>query len=191
MQTYSTDCEYSEDIDFTCDIFDFNILKAVDALKGYPDIVWASPPCECFSVASIGLHWNKDNTPKTEKAKEAVKLVEKTVEIINLIKEKNPNLIYIIENPRGKLRKLNLIDPYIMKTVTYCQYGEKVMKPTDIWTNADWIPRQMCSPGDSCHESSPRGSSETGIQGFQPNDYYGKSKVPYELCKEILKSILW
>ena len=38
------------------------------------DIIWASPPCEHFSVSSIGVHWNKDHTPKTENAKLSLSL---------------------------------------------------------------------------------------------------------------------
>ena len=64
------------------------------------------------------------------------------------------------------------------------------MKPTDIWTNNlknllnpnGWNPRKMCKNGMSCHESAPRGS-RTGTQGLKGN--YERSKVPYELCKEI------
>ena len=173
------------------------------SLGGFPDIIWASPPCTYFSVASIGYHWNPDHTPKTENAKHGVKIIERTMEIINTILLKNPNVFYIIENPRGKLRKLNLINPYEMKTVTYCQYGDNRMKPTDIWTNflssndlfgdnklQGWLPRPVCNnrqKNNICHhEKAPRGS-KTGTQGLKDN--YERSKVPYELCLEIIKSL--
>jgi len=39
--------------------------ESILAAFGRPDVIWASPPCECFSVASIGHHWNADGTPKT------------------------------------------------------------------------------------------------------------------------------
>ena len=145
-----------------------------------PDIIWASPPCTFFSVASIGKHWNKDNTPKTEQAELGVKIVNKTIE---LIKQLNPQFV-IIENPRGKLRKLNLI-PFKRDTITYCQYGDTRMKPTDIWHNINWKPKPMCKNGDSCHVAAPRGS-KTGTQGLKGN--MQRSVVPPELCLEILKS---
>jgi site-specific DNA-cytosine methylase len=47
-----------------------------------PDFIWASPPCESFSVASIGHHWNVDNTPKTQEAVDGMARVEKTIELI-------------------------------------------------------------------------------------------------------------
>ncbi len=185
-KTYTTDNQNFNKIDQICDIFDFNIDKAINALNGYPDIVWASPPCTYFSVASIGHHWNQDHTPKTKEAIHGVNIIKKTMQIIDEIYKHNEDLIYIIENPRGKLRKLNLISPYTMKTVTYCQYGDNRMKPTDIWTNANWLPKQICKNGDSCHQAAPRGS-QTGTQGLK-NDYE-KSKVPRGLCFEILKQI--
>ena len=188
FKTYCTDIQSFKKIDQVCDIFDFNLEKCVKSLGGFPDIIWASPPCTYFSVASIGYHWNPDHTPKTENAKHGVKIIERTMEIINTILLKNPNVFYIIENPRGKLRKLNLINPYEMKTVTYCQYGDNRMKPTDIWTNINWLPKPICKNGDKCHESAPRGS-QTGTQGLK-NDYE-KSKVPRDLCKEILETIIY
>ena len=79
-------------------------------------------------------------------------------------------------------------------TVTYCQYGDTRMKPTDIWTNHlstplfsnGWNPKPICKNGDACHTAAPRGS-QTGTQGLKGN--YLRSIVPYELCKEILLSI--
>ena len=71
-------------------------------------------------------------------------------------------------------------------TVTYCQYGDNRMKPTDIWTNIEWTPRPVCKNGDKCHESAPRGS-RTGTQGLK--NAKDRSVVPKELCREILKSL--
>lgn len=150
-----------------------------------PDIIWASPPCEHFSVASIGKYWNKDHTPKTAEAKDSIELVLKTIEIIKFF---NPKY-YFIENPRGKLRKLEIMNfAPIRQTVTYCQYGDFRMKPTDIWTNnISWIPKPVCHKGDACHIRAPRGSS-TGTQGKLGKEI--KSKVPYNLLFEILNSCL-
>ena len=74
------------------------------------------------------------------------------------------------------------------KEVTYCSYGDKRMKPTDIWTNDfKWVPRTMCFNGNkNCHhEKAPRGS-KTGTQGLK--DSFERSKVPRDLCLEILRS---
>ena len=186
FKTYTTDNQDFDKIDQVCDIFDFDLQKAIDILDGYPDIIWASPPCTYFSVASIGHHWNKDNTPKTKEAILGVKIVQKTIDIIN---ELQP-AFWFIENPRGKLRKLEVVKDLPMKTITYCSYGDMRMKPTDIWTNFHfWKPKPMCKNGNrECHhQPAPRGS-QTGTQGYG-NDTFNKSKVPRELCKEICEGI--
>ena len=179
METFTTDFKPFDKIDYVVDILDFDINK----VPFKPDVIWASPPCTYFSVASIGHHWNKDHTPKTEQAKLGVKIVQKTLDIINFLK---PDYFFI-ENPRGKLRKLDVVKDILRATVTYCQYGDNRMKPTDIWTNnTNWKPRKICKNGMPCHESAPRGS-QTGTQGLKGN--YERSIVPYELCKEILESL--
>ena len=192
METYTSDREPFDNIDQVCDIFDFDLEK-LEREFGKPDIVWASPPCTFFSVSSIGHHWNKDHTPKTENAKLGMKIVAETLWIIKML---NPKYCYI-ENPRGKLRKLSVItnEPYFRRTVWYCQYhskscGIKRAKPTDIWTNDfSWIPRPECKNGNpNCdHAVAPRGS-RTGKQGMKNS--YEKSKVPEQLCKEILETII-
>lgn len=187
-EVYSSDLNDFEGIDYPIDILEFDTSK----VPFKPDIIWASPPCTYFSVASIGKHWNKDHTPKTEQAVFGVKVVNKTIQII---KELNPKYWYI-ENPRGKLRKLDFMQPIPRTTVWYCTYGDKRAKPTDIWTNnlrsvfnpVGWQPRPECFNGNkNCHhESAPRGS-RTGTQGLKGN--YERSKIPNELCLEILKAI--
>ena len=92
----------------------------------------------------------------------------------------------IIENPRGKLRKLDLI-PYKIHTVAYCKYGDTRMKPTDIWTNINGFIPKMCNNGNSDHISAPRGSY-TGTQNSKLS-YYDKCKIPPLLIKDLINSI--
>jgi hypothetical protein len=178
MEVYSSDLVPFDGIDYSVSILDFDVSKVPFS----PDIIWASPPCTAFSVASIGRNWNHDKTPKTDGARLGIQLVEKTIEIIKYF---NPKYFFI-ENPRGMLRKMPIMDEFDRETVTYCQYGDERMKPTDIWTNSDvWIPKPTCKNGDSCHVSAPRGSV-TGTQGLK--NAYERSKIPSELCFEILNA---
>ena len=183
MNVFSSDINNFDNINYVVNILDFDISK----LPFKPDIIWASPPCTGFSVAAIGHHWKKDGDifiPKTDTAKLGIELVKKTLEIINHFKPK----FWFMENPRGVLRKMEIVKDLPMKTVTYCQYGDERMKPTDIWTNStNWIPRPMCKNGDTCHISAPRGS-RTGTQGRA--NAYERSKIPDDLCKEILESCI-
>ena len=71
------------------------------------------------------------------------------------------------------------------QTVTYCQYGDTRMKPTDLWINFNWIGKR-CKNGDKCHVSAPRGS-KTGTQGLKGAKE--RSVIPPKLCIEILTKL--
>ena len=151
---------------------------------GQPDFVWASPPCTTFSVASCSTYWTTDGKPKNEKAIAGLKMIEHTIALIRQLK---PTKGFIIENPRGMLRKQSMMDFMDRRTVTYCTYGETRMKPTDLWGSVNgWTARPHCKNGDTCHEAAPRGS-KTGTQGIKGSRQ--RSMVPIELSREILNAI--
>jgi len=182
-ETFTTDFNDFTGIDYVVDILDFDI----NSIPFWPDIIWASPPCTTFSIASCGYHWNApddqgNREPKTEAAETGLLILKQTIWILNELQPK----FFVIENPRGLMRKMDAVQYLKRDTVTYCQYGDNRMKPTDLWHNLDWTPRPMCKNGMPCHEAAPRGS-KTGTQGLKGN--YERSKVPYELCKEILEYI--
>lgn len=155
------------------------------------DILWASPPCTTFSVASLRHYW-VEGKPKNAKTWHGISMVLKTLQLIDEIKKDNPHLIWFIENPRGMLRKQKFMDNIKRNTLTYCQYGDTRQKPTDIWTNYwEWTPRKVCSPGSSCHESARRGENK-GTQGIGGGGKHGakyRSMIPSNLFKEILEII--
>ena len=175
-EVFSIDIVDFPETDYQVDILDLDYSK----IPFIPDIIWASPPCTTYSIAACYHHRNKDRTPKTQEAEKWDKLVLKTLEIIEYFKPK----YFFIENPRGILRKMPFMESIPRHTVTYCQYWDTRMKPTDIWTNSSsWTPRPMCKNWDSCHESAPRWS-KTWTQGKK--NAYERSIIPYQLCKEIL-----
>ena len=183
---------------FSVDVNNFkgiNLVKDIEFLTKedipfIPDVIWASPPCTTYSIAAIGHHRDMGN-PKTDFAAKSDRLVLNTLKLI-----KEYNCKYFIENPRGYLRKMEFMLGIPKTTVWYCRYGDIRAKPTDIWSdhiyslfNIDgWRPRAICFNGNTnCHhQPAPRGS-QTGTQGLKGN--YERSKVPYELCKEILLSL--
>lgn len=126
------------------------------------DVVCASPPCETFSMLTVGRNWHMDSRPKTERAWTALMLVYRTVHLIDFLQP----AFFVLENPRAKLRKLPPLQRYTRRTVTYCQYGAPWMKPTDLWGGfpPSLTLRPMCGPNMPCHVSAPRGS-RTGVQG--------------------------
>jgi hypothetical protein len=183
MEVFSSDLIAFEGIHYPISILDFDVTK----VPFKPDVIWASPPCTGFSVAAIGHHWMGGKgayIPKTDTAKLGIELVKKTLEII----EHFQPTYWFMENPRGVLRKLDVVKGLNKQSVTYCQYGDERMKPTDIWTNSImWEPKPMCKNGDPCHVAAPRGS-KTGTQGRA--NAYERSKIPEQLCREILKSCI-
>jgi hypothetical protein len=91
--------------------------------------------------------------------------------------------LWFVENPRGGMRKTQWMDGLPRYTVTYCQYGDTRMKPTDIWTNhPDPGFRPMCHNGDPCHERAPRGA-KTGTQGLK--GHVLRSQIPDRLCAHV------
>ena len=104
--------------------------------------------------------------------------------MVKELQEVNPNLIYFFENPRSKMRKMDCMKDLPRYTVTYCQYGDTRMKPTDIWTNHPNPKfKPMCKNGDPCHERAPRGS-RTGTQGLKGAKE--RSVIPKLLCEHIV-----
>ncbi len=180
MEYFSVELLPELEPDLVADVAD---LSAKD-IPFEPDIIWASPPCTKFSVASHNHYWNKDHTPKKPEAQEALDLVLHT---LDLIEEINPTY-WFMENPRARLRKLIPGSRYLIRrTVTYCRYNDprKNMKPTDVWTNSlKWTPRLQCRNGHPDHNPAPRGFS-TGTQGLSAEE---AGKIPYDLLFEILQS---
>lgn len=202
---------WSTDIDpkFGCSLTtDILVLEPSEIPFKKVDVVLASPPCDRFSVATIGKNWmggNKAYVPRHDGAKHAMELVKRAVW---LIEELKPDFA-VIENPRGLLRKLDLIPPpFEMRTVSYCSYGETRMKPTDLWASP-WPPHfdaRKCNAGagpiyerkdgrlfrcdkqtgEWCHESAPRGA-RTGTQGFA--DSKARAEIPFMLSMEVCLAV--
>ena len=175
-------------IDWYVDIGTITTQDIIDRF-GVPDVVWASPDCTSYSVAAISRHRIRENSgnlaPKSDYAKFCDKVNTHVIDMINELLEINPKLIYFIENPRGGMRKMNFMKDLPRYTVTYCQYGDTRMKPTDIWTNHPNPKfKPPCKNGDTCHESAPRGS-RTGTQGRK--NAKERSRIPEQLCKHIVE----
>ena len=151
---------------------------------GVPDVIWASPDCTSYSIAAISHHRTKEPDGNLAPVSEYAKFCDKVnTHVIQLIHELNPK-VFFIENPRGGMRKMRFMQGIPRYTVTYWQYGDTRMKPTDIFTNHPSPKfKPMCHNGDPCHQSAPRGS-KTGTQGIKGSA--DRALIPVELCEHIV-----
>lgn len=183
-EVFSVDWDQSfENIDLYADI---GKLTAEDILQrfGRPDVIWASPDCTTYSVAAISKHRIKESDGNLHPISDyAERCDEINAHVVRLIIELQPRF-WFIENPRGGLRKMRFMQGLPRYTVTYCQYGERRMKPTDIWTNHP-APKfkPPCKNGDTCHDAAPRGA-RTGTQALA--NRVEKARIPTLLCEHIV-----
>ena len=180
--TVDLDCE----ADLQKDVRELTAQEIIERLGGRPDVIWASPPCTAFSVAAISRNW-KDGKPTSEKAYLGMELLSHT---LRLIMQLQPAKWYI-ENPRGMMRTLPIMEFLPRRTLTFCQYGDRAQKPTDIWTNVHLFHPRKCRPGAPCHDAQPRGyrakldtgAIKKGTQG--KSNAYERGKLPEQLCREV------
>lgn len=183
-----------ENIDLYADILN---VTAADILEkfGRPDVIWASPDCTTFSVAAISNTVTGNLDPVSDYARFCDAVDQHVLQLIRELKPK----FYFIENPRGGMRKMTWMQGLPRYTVTYCQYGDTRMKPTDIWTNhPDPQFKPICKNGDPCHERAPRSATlrklkEQGVEIEVGGTQYGmkgskeRSVIPPALCQHIVE----
>jgi len=190
---FSVDWTKYDKIDLAIDIDDLQ----KEQVPFVPDMIWASPDCTTYSIAACSTHRTNTKEPKNEYAVKCDRVNQHWIELIKEWLIINPNMVFFIENPRGMLRHMPWMQAFKRHTIWYCQYGDDRAKPTDIWTNSKtWEPRPMChnykydKQGNiidkHCHHESARRGAKTGTQGKKGS--YNRSKIPKELCIEILNS---
>lgn len=174
-----------ENIDWYEDIGKITAQDIIDRF-GHPDVIWASPDCTSFSIAAISHHRRKNlETGNLDPVSDYAKFCDNVDQhVLDLIRELKPKY-WFIENPRGGMRKMTWMQGLPRYTVTYCQYGDTRMKPTDIWTNHPNPKfKPPCHNGNPCHEPAPRGS-KTGTQGLKGS--IDRSRIPDKLCEHIVE----
>ena len=199
---FSIDFDPAFDADAVIDL-----RYASEAIAAIPwenvDILFASPMCNAFSTMSMGKMWHPgaQAKPKHDIASDGMSMVLATLRIIAL---KQPTL-WFVENPKARLRSLELMEGIPVLSVWQCHLGRKYAKPTDLFTNltASKHPtmfsrlldlechnqRPNHHPNKCCcrdHVSAPRGS-KTGVQGGTTTEESGT--IPYQLGKLIIEEI--
>ena len=185
-ETYTVDWEKKFNPTLCADIGTLTAEDIIELCGGVPDVIHMSPDCTTYSIAAISHHRTKEPSgnlaPKSEYAKKCDAVNTHIIDVvINQLKPK----FWFIENPRGGFRKMNFVKDFPRYTITYCQYGDTRMKPTDIFTNhpnPNFKP--PCKNGAPCHTAAPRGS-KTGTQGLK--NKVDRSRIPDEFCDYVAK----
>lgn len=196
-QTWSVEWDRSfPDISLYADISKLHVKKILEMCGGVPDVIWASPDCSTFSIASISHHRKKNPVtgnldPVSAYAKQCDEVDKHVLDLIRMLEPK----LWFIENPRGGMRKMTWMQGLPRYTVCYCKYetdrppSERRMKPTDLFTNhpdPQFLP--MCHNGNPDHARAPRGA-KTGTQGLSGS--VERAVIPRLLCEHIVDICEW
>lgn len=160
-QTFTVDKEKKFNPNLTKDLWDVELGD----IPFKPDVIWASPPCTHFSIAT---HRYWANRKPSIQSMQSFNLILRT---LSLIMRLNPRF-WILENPKSRLRWLLGNPP---NTVYYGSYDHPVLKPTDLW---GFYPEMNFPPKPKMKSfwsyDIPRDSKSRGI-------------VPRKLCEHIIK----
>lgn len=164
-----------------------------------PDFIWLSPPCQSFSMAGSGSgkkRWQAvypehalygPRIPISEVSKLGCELVLAGLELVQKLQPK----YWLMENPTAGLRTMGFMQPHRRWSITYCQYWDTRMKPTDLWgvMPNTFQPFEPCKNGDGCHVSAPRGSKTPGsTQGIVGSKDRGRVPIAFSQQIEICLS---
>lgn len=186
-EVFSIDLDPSFEADAYLDLR--TASKALEVIPWAPDLILASPMCSSFSTMSMGKMWEygRRARPKHPTAQDGMSMVLSTLRIIAVLRP----TYWIIENPRARLRSLELLEGIPRYTVWYCRLGEERAKPTDLW---GVLPesliselesgRYTCHNGNPDHVPAPRGS-RSGTQGGVSTAEAGA--IPYALSRLVME----
>jgi len=151
-EVVSVDIDPNTDATYVCDINDFDYREKFR--PGDFDIVWASPPCQYFSICRkswIGREIKKHpHVPfsaelyEQDLISEGLPPLNRTLDILEYLKPK----LYYIENPQTSDMKKYMTLPFI--DVDYCRFGFPYRKRTRIWTNDTRLSNQLCEGIGKC-----------------------------------------
>lgn len=149
---YKVDWSEKVEADLHADVLTLSAEDLIKLCGGVPDVVWASPDCTTYSIATHRHRQAKTNfEPQTEYAKECDKVNNHLWGLIDDLTAQGTRTFFV-ENPRGRYRHMPFAQGRTRHTVTYCSYGRPSMKPTDIFTNhPDPMFKPECKPSTKVH----------------------------------------
>ena len=185
FDTFRVDWSHKVEAELHADVSKLTSDDVIKLCGGIPDVIWASPDCTTYSIATHRHRTLKEGLlPKTEYAKECDNTNEAMWKLIDELVELGTKY-YFVENPRGRMRHMPFVKDRARNTVAYCAYGKKgsangyehlyMMKPTDIWTNHPSKDFKWCPGKDKDHQHG-----EASIANKR--DYLSRGEMPEKLC---------
>lgn len=167
--------------------------------QDYFDVIWASPDCTTWSVATGGKYRKKDSiygldNEHQNKATIGNKMVLKVIEILMYFKPKS----WFIENPRGLMRYFPPLINFIeevdasMTLVYYGNYGWGFPKPTHIWSNNKlWNNEKMPKMSPDSYTTYYHNHDKRIKRKYKAYQRSAeeRSKIPSELIERLRKTI--
>lgn len=188
--------DWSEKLDaeLHADISKLTAEDIIDLCGGVPDVIWASPDCTTYSIATHRHRTKLEGLlPKTPYAWECDMT---NIAMWRLIDElvRRGTKYYFVENPRGRMRHMPFVQDRQRYTITYCSYGNKanangyeefyIMKPTDIWTNHP-EPQFLTQ----CNTTRPPHKHGEWALAHK-RDYLSRGMMPKEFTDHIARMVL-
>ena len=172
-QVFDVDIDPRFSPDFCGDILQWDYTQ----LPWIPDVIWSSPPCTEYARCKTR------GPPRNFKLADS--LVAKALgEIIKFYQEKNPALIWFLENGDSTLLWCRDVAQNLTNFVVldYCQYGTLYRKRTRIAhsMNVHWEPRPLCNP-KTCH-ACPDGKTHLKCAQRGPNKKLTGEAKKFDVC---------
>lgn len=146
-------------------------------------LLWFGLPCTAWSNASGNFHINKSGILISDTAKKSASILAHAINIINY----NRPLYWVIENPRGRLQKQNMMIhfletyPGVIKNFSMGSFGFPSQKPTQLFTN--WYNLKLPN-------SLPYGRGAKSNGNFDNLTVCQRQKYPVLFCQHIANQLL-
>ena len=166
--------------------------------SGYFDVIWASPDCTTWTIATGGKYRLKTNIwgVPNENLGMAVlgnNMVLRTIEILKYFKPR----AWFIENPRGLLQHFPPLKRFVdeedgcMNLVYYGNYNWGFPKPTNLWSNLllwenETIPEM---PESSYYYHTKDGKTKKYYNAYKFGKTKERSKIPPDLVDRLRRLV--